>query len=94
MLVRINNLTKTHHRNDGAINAIDNFSLDIPKDSFVTITGGLGSGKTTLLLILGGFLRTTSGSMIYNGKKIYLHSDKELATFRSNHEGFVMQNFV
>ena len=94
MIIQINNLTKTYQRHDGAINAVDNLSLDIPKGSFVTITGASGSGKTTLLLILGGLLRPTSGKMVYNGNEINLHSEEELANFRSNHVGFVMQSFA
>jgi putative ABC transport system ATP-binding protein len=94
MIIQINNLTKTYQRHDGAINAVDNLSLDIPKGSFVTITGASGSGKTTLLLMLGGLLRSTSGKMLYNGNEINLHNEEELAKFRSNHVGFVMQSFA
>lgn len=94
MLIQINNLIKTYQRHDGAINAVDNLSLDIPKGSFVTITGASGSGKSTLLLMLGGLLRPTSGKMIYNDNEINLHSEDELANFRSNHVGFVMQSFA
>ena len=94
MLVRIENLTKTYQRHNGAINAVDNLSLDIPKGSFVTITGASGSGKTTLLLILGGLLRPTSGIMNYDGNVVNLNSDEEMAIFRSNHIGYVMQSFA
>lgn len=94
MQIQLKNLTKSYQRQDGAINAVDNFSLDIPKGSFVTITGASGSGKTTLLLILGGLLRPTSGKMIYNSKEIDLHSEDEMAGFRCNHVGFVMQSFA
>ena len=94
MLIQINNLIKTYQRHNENINAIDNLSLDIPKGSFVTITGASGSGKTTLLLILGGLLRPTSGKMKYNGKEINLQKESEMATFRSNHVGFVMQSFA
>ena len=94
MLIQIKNLTKTYQHHDGVINAVDNLSLDIPKGSFVTITGASGSGKTTLLLILGGLLRPTSGKMNYYGKEINLQNDEELASFRSNHVGFVMQSFA
>jgi putative ABC transport system ATP-binding protein len=94
MLIQIKNITKKYQRHDGAINAIDNLSLDISKGSFVTITGASGSGKTTLLLILGGLLLPSSGKMFYNGKEINLHNENELASFRSNHVGFVMQSFA
>jgi putative ABC transport system ATP-binding protein len=94
MLIQIKSLTKTYQHHDGIINAVDNLSLDIPKGSFVTITGASGSGKTTLLLILGGLLRPTAGKMNYNGSEINLHNDEELANFRSKHVGFVMQSFA
>lgn len=94
MLVQIENLTKTYQRHNGAINAVDNLSLDIPKGSFVTITGASGSGKTTLLLILGGLLRPTSGIMKYEENVVNLNSDEEMAIFRSNHIGYVMQSFA
>jgi len=94
MLLQLNNLTKTYQRHNGAINAVDNLSLDIPKGSFVTITGASGSGKTTLLLILGGLLRPTSGKMSYNGSELNLNNDEDLANFRSKHVGFVMQSFA
>ena len=94
MLIEIKNLTKTYQRHDGAINAVDNITLDIPKGSFVTITGASGSGKTTLLLILGGLLRPTAGKMTYNDAEVNLHNEEELAEFRSDHVGFVMQSFA
>lgn len=94
MLIRIKDITKTYKRQDVAINAVDNLSLDILKGSFVTITGPSGSGKTTLLLILGGLLKPTSGTMLYDGNPVNLYSDKEMSIFRSNHIGFVMQSFA
>jgi len=94
MLIQIKNITKRYQRHNGAINAVDNLSLDISKGSFVTITGASGSGKTTLLLILGGLLLPTSGKMIYNGKEINLNNEDELASYRSKHVGFVMQSFA
>lgn len=94
MLIQIKNITKTYRRHNGAINAVDNLSLDIPQGSFVTITGPSGSGKTTLLLILGGLLHPSSGKMAYAEKEINLQNEKELADFRSNHVGFIMQSFA
>jgi len=94
MLIEINNLTKTYQRHNGAINAIDDITLGISKGSFVTITGPSGSGKTTLLLILGGLLQPTRGRMTYNGTGVNLQNEEELAEFRSDHVGFVMQSFA
>ena len=94
MLLRLKNIIKTYHRNEGSINAVDNLSLDIPGGSFLTITGPSGSGKTTLLLIIGGLLHPTAGKMFFHDKEIDLNNDRELSRFRSNHVGFVMQSFA
>lgn len=94
MLIEINDLIKKYLRHDGAINAVDTLSLSIPKGSFVTITGPSGSGKTTLLLIMGGLLKPTSGNMSYEKKVLNLHKEEEMANFRSDHVGYVMQSFA
>lgn len=36
-------------------NVIDNFSVNIPKDSIIAITGKSGAGKTTLIEIMSGW---------------------------------------
>jgi putative ABC transport system ATP-binding protein len=85
MLIEINNLTKTYQHHNGAINALDDITLGISQGSFVTIT---------LLLILGGLLQPTKGRMTYNGAAVNLQNEEELADFRSDHVGFVMQSFA
>lgn len=94
MIVQIKDLTKTYERHNGAVKALNNLSLDIPKGSFVTITGASGSGKTTLLLMLGGLLRPSSGTMTFNGNEIDLYNEKQMASFRSKHVSYVMQSFA
>ena len=70
------------------------FRLAFPKVHSLPLPGLRVSGKTTLLLILGGLLRPTYGKMEYNGKEINLHNEEELANFRGDHVGFVMQSFA
>ena len=62
-IITINQLTKKF----GAIVAIDNFSVNIPKGIIVGLLGPNGSGKTTLIKILNGLLTSDSGEALING---------------------------
>lgn len=92
-ILSVQNIAKTYKMRDGIVYALNDVSFSINKGDFVSITGPSGSGKTTLLLALSGLIRPTSGKIIFENKHLENASDKELAEFRKNHVGFVMQNF-
>lgn len=88
------NLTKQYrHRNGTVIDALSDISVKIEAGQFVTITGPSGSGKSTLLFTMGGLLRPSSGSILFNGQSLHSADDKTLSEFRKLHIGYVMQNF-
>lgn len=92
-MIRTERLTKRYLHKNGEVFALKDISLEIKKGSFVTITGPSGAGKTTLLLALGGLIRPSSGKIIFNGNALHDISENELARFRLNNMGFVMQSF-
>ncbi len=49
---------------------INNISLDIKDEEFITFLGPSGCGKTTTLRIIGGFLEPDSGDLFYEGNRI------------------------
>ena len=51
----------------GAVNAVDNVSLNIYQGEMFALVGSSGCGKTTLLRTLAGFERQTSGHISIDG---------------------------
>ena len=65
-LLEIKNLKKYYHDSRGEILAIDNISLTINENEFISIIGTSGCGKSTLLSILAGLINKSSGEIKYN----------------------------
>ena len=68
-IIEFRNIVKSF---DGQV-VLKGINLDIYENEFVTLLGPSGCGKTTLLRILGGFLNTDEGSVMFDGQEI---SDK------------------
>lgn len=66
-IIQFKNITKSY---EGEKPVLDNISLDINENEFVTLLGPSGCGKTTLLRILGGFTTADSGEVLFEGKEI------------------------
>ena len=49
---------------------LDSINLSIKNEEFLTLLGPSGCGKTTTLRIIGGFLRATSGDVLFDGERI------------------------
>ena len=54
---------------DGEV-VLDSINLYINDAEFLTLLGPSGCGKTTTLRIIGGFLKPTSGDVLFDGKRI------------------------
>lgn len=69
-ILSINNLKKYYHDTLGEVCAIDNISLDINENEWISIVGPSGCGKSTLLSILSNLEDYSSGEIKYNNKNI------------------------
>ena len=49
---------------------LDSINLTINNKEFLTLLGPSGCGKTTTLRIIGGFLKPTSGDVLFDGERI------------------------
>lgn len=65
-IIELKNISKEF---DGEV-VLDNISLDIHDNEFITLLGPSGCGKTTTLRIIGGFEHPDSGDVIFMGDRI------------------------
>jgi putative spermidine/putrescine transport system ATP-binding protein len=72
----------------GAFTALDAVDLDIASGEFITVLGPSGSGKTTLLMVLAGFIRPDSGTLMFGDR------DVSLVPPHKRNVGMVFQNYA
>ena len=65
-IIELKNVTKSF---DGEV-VLDNISLDIYYNEFLTLLGPSGCGKTTTLRLIGGFETADAGDIIFMGENI------------------------
>lgn len=72
----------------GSVTAVDDVSLDVPAGEFFALVGPSGSGKTTLLMLIAGFEKPQSGSVLIDGRDVgaVLPQDRNI--------GVVFQNYA
>lgn len=58
--------------------AVDGVTINIPRHSYIAITGPTSSGRTTLLKLLNGSLTPTSGSIRFDDIPLAFHAPQEL----------------
>ena len=92
-ILKIENLKKYYGTKNNITKAIDNISFTVNEGEFVAIMGASGSGKTTLLNCISTIDTVTAGKIIINNKDITEIKDRDIASFRRNNLGFVLQDF-
>ena len=75
----------------GDLQVLKGVYLRIEKGEIVAIVGKSGAGKTTLLQIIGTLDRPTKGQVFIDGRDLFAMKDRELASFRNRHIGFIFQ---
>jgi NitT/TauT family transport system ATP-binding protein len=65
--IHIEGLSKTYVARDARVTALDNVSLSIEPNEFVTLVGPSGCGKSTLLKLIGALIRPSRGILLHDG---------------------------
>jgi putative ABC transport system ATP-binding protein len=91
--VKVRDLVKIYQMGTVSVPAVRGISLDVERNSFVSIMGPSGSGKSTLMNIVGCLDQPTRGSVSIDGVETARMSPSELATLRNKKIGFIFQTF-
>jgi len=93
-MIRLTGITKDFPAPSGEwLRVLDGVDLELTEGSSLAIQGPSGSGKSTLLGILAGLEQPTAGSLVISGIALESLSERELASFRARHLGFVFQAY-
>ncbi|MDP9810434.1 spermidine/putrescine transport system ATP-binding protein [Rhizobium tibeticum] len=57
-------------KNYGAVTAVTDINLNVPKGAFLALLGPSGCGKTTCLRMIGGFEQPSEGTVLIDGREM------------------------
>ncbi len=75
------------------IEVLRGISMDIAHNEAVFLLGASGAGKTTLLYTLAGLERPESGTVEFQGRRLYCGGSSAEAHLRNKKMGFVFQGY-
>jgi len=85
--------TKIYGKDDGAVYALRDVSVEFESGKFTAIMGPSGSGKSTLMHCVAGLDELTEGKAVIDGVDLSELKDKELTKLRREKIGFIFQSF-
>jgi ABC-type lipoprotein export system ATPase subunit len=92
-VVRLNHVSKEYRRDEAAVAALRDVSVDVRDGEFCALMGPSGCGKSTLLNIVAGLDHPTSGDLYLEGRATTHLSDREWTGLRRSLIGMVFQSF-
>src|SRR5436305_397391 len=75
------------------IEVLRGVSMEIAHNEAVFLSGASGAGKTTLLYTLAGLERPESGTVEFEGRRLYSGGSSSEARLRNKKMGFVFQGY-
>jgi putative ABC transport system ATP-binding protein len=91
--ISVQEVTKTVDTPDGALDILQNISLNVKYQEALVIKGASGSGKTTLLGLMAGLDQITSGEIKLLGQRLGDKTEEQRSGIRAGKVGFVFQSF-
>ncbi|MBQ8134889.1 MAG: ABC transporter ATP-binding protein, partial [Clostridia bacterium] len=92
-MLQIQHISKQYRTGSFVQLALNDVSLNLRDNEFISILGPSGSGKTTLLNIIGGLDRYDYGDLIIDGISTKKYKAKDWDAYRNHVIGFVFQSY-
>ncbi|MFD1936385.1 MULTISPECIES: ABC transporter ATP-binding protein [Nonomuraea] len=92
-VVRLDAVSKIYGRGQGAVAALREVSVGIPRGTFTAVMGPSGSGKSTFLHCAAGLDVPSSGSVRLGDTELARMNETALTELRRQRVGFVFQSF-
>jgi len=90
-VLQCNRLSKFYIQGEIETKVLDELDLIVEKGELLAVVGSSGCGKSTFLHLAGTLDLPSSGEVFINNINIHQLSDKERASFRNKHIGFIYQ---
>ena len=92
-LINLSDIYKIYNVGGEEVRALDGVDLTINNNEYLAIMGPSGSGKSTMMNMIGCLDTPTSGIYQFEGEKVHIMDDTQLASIRNRKIGFVFQTF-
>ena len=92
-LISLKSIYKIYNVGGEEVRALDGVDLSINNNEYLSIMGPSGSGKSTMMNMIGCLDSPSSGLYEFEGEKVHIMDDSQLASIRNRKIGFVFQIF-
>lgn len=87
------NVTKIYKTGSSEVIALNHTGFKANQGELILLAGPSGCGKTTLISVIAGILNYNEGSCFVLGQNLQDMTETDRLYFRSQHIGFVFQQF-
>ena len=92
-MIHFDRVSKVFGEGATEVQALRDFTLEVPERQFCAVMGPSGSGKSTVLHLLAGLTKPSGGEIYLSQRPLSQMSEKDTAMMRRRELGFIFQFF-